>query len=97
MGMPWSEHRRSDSAVPTAPFVSLRPTGIAFSAGFVVKAALAAATRVRLLLDDERLMLGFRFHKRESDADAYALNRDGGTHRLLVRSSARSSTSNISG
>ena len=77
--MAWREYKRTDVVSATgSQFVSFRPTGIAFSAGFVYAARIDKAARATLFIDDQRQRIGFRFHNREADADSYALTGDGG-------------------
>ena len=76
--MSWVSHKRSDARKAAgSSFISLRPMGIAFNAGFTREAGLGRATRVSIVIDGERRRLGFRFHAREDDQDAYALTSDG--------------------
>ena len=80
--MGWIEHKRSDSQRDGGgAFVSLRPSGIAFSAAFASQSGAQTATRVSILVDPQRRRLGFRFHAREDDANAYAVSSDGGHSR----------------
>jgi len=75
----WKQHKRTDPVVNAgSAFVSLRPSGLAFSRGFVLKANVASEKRVTLLIDEARHRIGFRFHSQQHDADAYALTSDGG-------------------
>ncbi|HEY2408184.1 MAG TPA: hypothetical protein VGI10_19390 [Polyangiaceae bacterium] len=59
-------------------FVSLRPSGIAFSAAFIRHAGFTKRRRVSLLIDEKHQRLGFQFHDRQDDSDAYAATGDGG-------------------
>jgi len=76
---PWKKHKRKDGQTPArTPFVSIRRQAIAFNAQFVVQADLADMTRVSIFFDPSRFRIGFKFHSDSTDADSYALGRDGG-------------------
>ncbi len=79
--MGWVEHKRSDARKNSGEtFISLRRTGIAFSAAFVGKAGATAQTRTTVMVDADQRRVGFKFHSNERDRDAYALRNDGGAH-----------------
>lgn len=75
----WVKVRRKGGETPEAtPFVTFRQGGVAFNATFMRTANLEGKTHVAILVDRESMRVGFKFLDGPSDADSYALTRDGG-------------------
>jgi hypothetical protein len=75
----WVKVRREGGETPEAtPLVTIRRTGVAFNAAFVRAASLEDKTRVSVHVDPESRRIGFKFLGDASDADSYALTKDGG-------------------
>lgn len=76
--MTWTEYKRTDTLRGQGEeFVSLRPSGIAFSTEFIQAHSLGEMTRVSLVVDHGAQRLGFRFHSDEKNHDAFAIGTDG--------------------
>lgn len=76
---PWEKVRRQGGFGPeVTPLVSIRRGGVAFNAAFVRSANIENKTHVSVRVDTDSFRIGFKFLDGPTDADCYALTRDGG-------------------
>jgi hypothetical protein len=75
----WIKLRREGGESPEAALlVTIRRSGLAFNAAFVRAAGLRDKSHVSVHLAPDSFRIGLRFFDDASDADSYALTRDGG-------------------
>jgi hypothetical protein len=75
----WTKLRREGGESPEAtPLVTIRRSGLAFNAAFARAASLRDKSHVSIHLSPDSFRIGLKFLDDASDADSYALTRDGG-------------------
>lgn len=75
----WLKLRREGGETPEAvPLVTIRRSGLAFNASFARAAGLRDKSHVSIHLAPDSFRIGLKFLDDASDADSYALTRDGG-------------------
>jgi hypothetical protein len=75
----WTKLRREGGESPEdTPLVTIRQSGLAFNAAFARAASLRDKSHVAVHLAPASFRIGLKFLDDASDADSYALTRDGG-------------------